>query len=76
LILFGAFLVVAWRTGRRLRRRGSTGPEAALALCLGLFALANAMVSGDIPHNEGIWIWGAFLGALDVASSGSRQPDR
>lgn len=68
IVLLALFLFMSVRTALRLLRRPAVSTEAHLGLFLGVFMLGNAMVSGDLTTNEGVWIWGGFIGALQIAA--------
>jgi hypothetical protein len=69
LLLFGVILAGAVRALWRLRGVTALGPETATVGGLFAYALVNAMVSGDLPVNEGVWIWSGLLVALAALTS-------
>ncbi|MBU1699663.1 MAG: O-antigen ligase family protein [Candidatus Eisenbacteria bacterium] len=74
-LLFGFFLYLIWRMANQLlRHRPEFSPEVHLILMLVVYALVNAMASGDIAFNEEIYIWAGLLGALKTATSIGPQP--
>ncbi len=69
-LLIGFFFLV-WRAAWRLSARGqSDGRWVWLLFCM---AWLNAQVSGDLPFNNGIWIWGGILTALHLREKRTRE---
>lgn len=51
-----------------LARGGEDAGWAGLLLTLFVFALVNAQFSGDVPYNEGLWLWGGLASGLAAAA--------
>jgi O-antigen ligase len=60
-----------------LARGGDYAGWAGLLLTLFTFSLVNAQFSGDVPYNEGLWLWGGLAsGLVAAARAGSHYQSR
>ena len=51
-----------------LARGGEDAGWSGLLLTLFVFSLVNAQFSGDVPYNEGLWLWGGLASGLAAAA--------
>ena len=70
------FSVIARLLGL-LARGGEDAGWSGLILTLFVFSLVNAQFSGDVPYNEGLWLWGGLAsGLVAAARAGSHYQAR
>jgi hypothetical protein len=70
------FSVIARLLGL-LARGGEDAGWSGLLLTLFVFSLVNAQFSGDVPYNEGLWLWGGLAsGLVAAARAGSHYQSR
>jgi O-antigen ligase len=70
------FSVIARLLGL-LARGGEDAGWSGLLLTLFVFSLVNAQFSGDVPYNEGLWLWGGLASGLFAAArAGSHYQSR
>lgn len=73
LLLLLLFILLSWRGAIRLSRHSPAGRWLWVLL---MMALLNAQVSGDLPANELIWLWGGMIVALQIGASRGRSEPR
>jgi len=70
-LLLMLFILLTYRAARRLARRWE---DARWLWLLFVMALLNAQVSGDLPANEWIWLWGGVLAGWAGSVCGGPDP--
>ena len=69
LLALAAFVIsVIVRLLGLLARGGEDAGWSGLLLTLFVFSLVNAQFSGDVPYNEGLWLWGGLASGLAAAA--------
>ena len=69
LLAIAAFVIsVVVRLLGLVARGGEDAGWSGLLLTLFVFALVNAQFSGDVPYNEGLWLWGGLASGLAAAA--------
>jgi O-antigen ligase len=74
LVVLGVWLLLCVKGLKRLAQSGST--STGLLVAFWIYAILNAMVSGDVASNSAIWIFGAIPWFVELGSEGTKDLPR